>query len=157
MQANLSAYSLYTEGKECLGCDSVSSGVSDGIEWDRVQHGGENASDASQYENGKAVGNAEGLATVQADLASQGLSLLTYLNQMKVRAHRTLIIGISNRNGAGCGRVRSSSPMFTWREWGKVLGRGFTLARLPNQVRGLFLRLQHSDLDNTEQFSIIID
>ena len=64
MQANLSSYSLYTETEK-------------------------NASDTAQYASGKTAGSAEGLATVQADLASQGLSLLTYLNQMSAGTPHT--------------------------------------------------------------------
>ena len=64
VQANLSSYSLYTEAEK-------------------------NASDTTQYASGKTAGSAEGLATVQADLASQGLSLLTYLNQMSAGTPHT--------------------------------------------------------------------
>ena len=42
-----------------------------------------NASDTSQYTSGKTVGRAEAIAEIQEDLASEGLAIITYLEEVQ--------------------------------------------------------------------------
>ena len=64
MCRNPSTYSLYTETEK-------------------------NASDTSQYTSGKTVGRAEAIAEIQEDLASEGLAIITYLEEGKSDSYTT--------------------------------------------------------------------
>ena len=100
VQANLSSYDLYTElEKNASDSTNYSSGRTagiiegnaSGIAYVQANPGMHNlftsTEKAATETAAKATGVAEGLATVQADMATQGLSLVTYLDKISAKPH----------------------------------------------------------------------
>ena len=101
VQANLSTYKLYTEVEKNARMHSYASGYADGNKSGYaagftegnatgIAHVNANLSAYNLFSQkqkedaetvSKSAGQAESLATVQADLASEGLSLITYLDE----------------------------------------------------------------------------
>ena len=83
MQANPSSYNLYTEAEKN---SSDSANYANGIAWVQSNLSSYNLYTESEknasMESAKTSGMAEANATIQADLATKGLSLITYSNQV---------------------------------------------------------------------------
>ena len=83
VQANPSSYNLYTEAEKN---SSDSANYANGIAWVQSNLSSYNLYTESEknasMESAKTSGMAEANATIQADLATKGLSLITYSNQV---------------------------------------------------------------------------
>jgi hypothetical protein len=96
VQANLSSYDLYTEvEKNASDSTNYSNGRTAGITEGNASGIAYVQANLSSYDlyteveknASVATARAEGLATVQADMAAQGLSLVTYLDEISAKPH----------------------------------------------------------------------
>jgi hypothetical protein len=88
VQANLSAYSLYSEtDKNASDATNYASGLAQ-VQANPGTYDLFTSTEKSAAETtAQATGVAEGLAKVQADLAAQGLSLVTYVEKVTTKPH----------------------------------------------------------------------
>lgn len=138
VQANPNTYNLYTESdrneygaaQRLIGVNEVTANPGLYNLYTEVE---KNASVALAKEAGKS----EALATVQADLASQGLTLLGYVNEMNA----TKLYTSEWHYQPGMGWLWTSEsvfPFFYRAEQGQALGGWLYFGQLPNQLNASF-------------------